>query len=428
MNLITQSYLSLIAGLEMQRLMDYQKYDTYYDNKQILAIPEKYKEELDNLGIKTNYVALVVDAFVAKLKVKGITTSSDSVRKKIEEVWERNRMDALKIKIHRITAKKGDCYIIVWPDSDKNIVIKVVSPEFMCPVPDSEDDEKVLYYKKQWNIYLGDKLFVRKDVFYTDRIERYISQEGSLSWQPYIADGFPEMFKNPYNILPVVHFRNKIDEGLFGISEVRDAIPIQDDINRTIMDMLLAAGYLGFGQIYIAGATKIDIDKNNPQGLNKNPGSCWVFPNPTTKVEKLQAESLTSFIEAIDAQVNHLSVVTRTPLFYLQASQTMPSGIALRELESPLLDKVAEAQISLGNTYEDINKLILIESGMKEESTSMIWEAPSLTAEEVRNDLQMLVNNIISRKQVLRRQGYDENEITQILKEADEESSGLPIE
>jgi|GEM_PF-6503915 len=420
MGLITESYLRQLGEGEFQRLIDYLTYETYYNNKQTLTIPEKFKVELSNLGIKTNYCATIVDAYVSKLKVKGFSTNSENVTKKIEDVWNLNRMDALRYKIHRITAKKGDCYAIVWPDEDENIQIKVVPPDFMSPIPDPEDDEKILYYKKQWNILVDKQIKIRKDVFYPDRIERYIADENS-EWKSYQDDGLPNVFENKYGIIPVVHFRNKIDEGLFGISELRDAIPIQDDINRTIMDMLLDAAYLGFGQIYIAGVTKIDIDRNNPNGLDRNPGSGWIFPGENTKVDKLQAEPLTSFIEAIDAQINHLATVARTPLFYLKATSQQTAGVALRELESPFLDKVSEAQVSFGNCYEDINRLILVESGIDEEPTNIIWESVPLTAEEVRNDIQMHAAGLLSNKQVLRRQGYDSNEIDNILKEISEE-------
>ncbi|NLH61770.1 MAG: phage portal protein [Ignavibacteriales bacterium] len=418
MGLITESYLRQVEEGELQRLTDYLKYETYYNNKQTLTIPEKFKSELSNMGIRTNYIAPIIDSFVSKLKVKGF--SAGGAAEKIEDVWNQNRMDALRYKIHRITAKKGDCYVIVWPDQDGNVQIKVISPEFMTPVPDPEDEEKILYYKKQWNIVVNDKVITRKDVFYPDRIERYVSSENS-EWQPYEGDSFPSVFENKFKMIPVVHFRNKIDEGIFGISEIRDAIPIQDDINRTIMDMLLDAGYLGFGQIFIAGVTKTDIELNNPNGLDRNPGSGWIFPNENTKVDKLQAEPLTSFIEAIDAQVNHLATVTRTPLFYLKATSQPTAGVTLRELEGPFLDKVCEAQISFGNCYEDINRLILKELGMNEEPTTIIWESVPLTAEEVRNDITMHASGLLSRKQVLRRQGYDSNEIEEIIKEIDEE-------
>ena len=73
MDVITESYLRLLENNELQRLVDYLKYETYYDNKQLINIPEKYKDELDKLGIRRNYMSAIVDACVAKLRVKGIS-------------------------------------------------------------------------------------------------------------------------------------------------------------------------------------------------------------------------------------------------------------------------------------------------------------------------------------------------------------------
>ena len=42
MDVITESYLRLLENNELQRLVDYLKYETYYDNKQLINIPEKY--------------------------------------------------------------------------------------------------------------------------------------------------------------------------------------------------------------------------------------------------------------------------------------------------------------------------------------------------------------------------------------------------
>lgn len=424
MDFISESYLKMLAESEFQRLVDYLKYDTYYSNKQLINLPEKYKEELDKLGIRRNYMSPVVNACVSKLKVKGIRASDDVTTKRFEEVWNYNRMDALMYKIHRIALKKGDCYVLVWPVNDVP-TIKVFSPEFVTPVPDPEDEDKILFYKKEWNVKDNETIYVRKDVFYPDRIERYVARAGE-EFSPYEEDGLPPVFENKYNVIPIIHFKNQIDEGLFGISELRDAIPIQDDINRLIMDTLLDADYLGFGQISIIGATLADIQANNPNGLDRNPGSGWIFPNENTKVEKLSGEALSSFIEAIDEQINELATITRTPLFYLKPTAQPIAGVSLDKLQSPFLDKVNEVQTVFGNCYEDMNKLILLQLGLKPSNTTVLWYTDKPSVDEVRNDISLNAASIISRKEVLRKQGYDSSEIQKIEDEIDEETGTPP--
>ena len=429
MGVITKSYLQEVENESLNRAVMYQRYGNYYKygaQSTLIVVPEKFKKELNNLGLRRNYCAPVVDAYIAKLRYKGLIVSDDKAREVIEETWHRNRMDAKMIQLHRTAAKKGDAYVIVWPDEEGNIQIQVNSPEFITPITDPADINNVLYFKKEWQVYTGEEVIVRRDVFYPDHIERLWSREGE-NWAPYTADGKPDKYPNPYGVLPIVHFKNRIDEGLFGISELADAIPIQDDINRIIMDMLMAAGYLGFGQTYIIGTTYKQIVGNNPNGLDKNPGSGWIIPNENAKVGKLAADDMRGLLEAIRQEVQEMATITRTPLHYLQASGGTPSGVSLQELEGPLADKVLEAQVSFGNAYEDINRLILLENGIRDVETSILWQDPVqyIDVKKTQNDIALYNGGAISRKQLLRNQGYTDEQIERIEKEIQQEDNEL---
>lgn len=422
-NIIEQSFLKAAADDEVVRLIQYAKYDRYYHNENQLQLPQKFIDELQQVGIKSNYCAPVVDAYVARLRFKGLSGGDKEATKKVADVWGYNRMDKKFIQLNRIAAKKGDAYAIVWPDTPEHITIQVNPPELVTPITNSVGE--VVAYKKQWNVYDSENniLYVRRDVFYTDRIEMYYSKEDTQGWLPYVDEKGNSTYPNPYGVLPVVHFANKVDEGVFGASELDNAIPIQQDINRLIMDMLMAAGYLGFGQIYITGVTKNEIDNNNPNGLNRNPGSGWIIPRAEAKVGKLGADNLTSLIDAINNSVERLATITRTPLYYLQAKASMQSGLALSILEGPLADKVAEAQINFGNSYEDINRLVLLMQGVNDPPEVGISWYPALPYGKAKEDIQMWVAGALSLQQLLRNQGYTDDQIERIMQEIQQEEN-----
>ena len=429
MGVISESYIKDLAVKELERKVRYSKYAQYYAGRYTIRIPEKFKKELNNLGILRNYCAPVVDTYIAKLRFKGFIIESDNARKAIEETWKQNRMDATMIKLHRIAAKKGDAYAIVWPEpgEDGKVKIQVNSPEDIMAVTDPEDSEAISYYKKQWTVYDGEKSFVRKDLFYRDHIERAWSTEESMVWLPYTKDERPATYPNPYGILPVENPLNKVSEGQYGISELAPAIAIQDDINRLVMDMLMAAGYLGFGQIWITGVTQKEITSNNPNGLDRNPGAGWIIPRVEAKVGKLSSESMGGLLQAIRDEVQEMATITRTPLHYLQAKTAIPSGVALQELEGPLVDKVREAQTTFGNAYEDMNKIILKMKKIEETETEIMWEDPTaiVDVKKTQNDIALYNTAAISRKQLLRGQGYTEEQIKGIEKELEEEQAKL---
>src|SRR5207248_10001232 len=86
---------------------------------------------------------------------------------------------------------------------------------------------------------------------------------------------------NPYGIVPVFHFANNADIGAFGQSELRAALPIQDGLNKSILDMLVAMEFSAFRQRWIAGL-EVDTDPaTGKQILPFQPGveRLWVAAN-----------------------------------------------------------------------------------------------------------------------------------------------------
>ena len=68
--------------------------------------------------------------------------------------------------------------------------------------------------------------------------------------------------------LPVIHFKNK-DQGYnYGQSELKNIIPLQDALNKTIIDLIAAADTTAFRIYWMVG--------DDPSGVQVAPGS-WVY-------------------------------------------------------------------------------------------------------------------------------------------------------
>lgn len=459
-DVIESSFARWLLDEEEARMRYYEKCQRYYDGVHKTLCPPKYEDLIKRLyGIRVNYCEPVVDAPVSRLNIEGLYCGDSKTLEELNKVWKYNRMDAKSIKLHRNAIKKGDAFAQVWPHFPKGNTtpdryeIKFLTPDIVLPIYESDDSESLVVVRKQWVSFNQDgQPIAHKWLFYADRIERYyyplnrqtvsmtLQDYARLNWMEYTSDGFPGVIENPYGKIPIIHFRNKEDDSPFGTSELHNAMTIQDGINKLIVDLMRTADFQAYKQRYIIGVDEQELPVNPDTGrreLQSNPGDVWRFSaGEGIQVGELSEQDPTGILNSIDKLVDHLSAVTRTPKSTLQDSEgTASSGFALSKVEAPLLDKVAEKQISFGNSYEDINNLIIVmmqyhgalpkSSEIPEAGVS--WKAStSESAEEKLYDAQrkqiLKQNRVISAKQWAIEEGYTEEEITSMQKDIQSES------
>src|SRR5205085_5557231 len=126
--------------------------------------------------------------------------------------------------------------------------------------------------------------------FFPDRIEKYISRNPTEGWLPDAGDFVPagtraslparvnnerderagsprsgesvtaDVIPNPFGVVPVFHFANNADLGQPGRSELEAAIPVQDGLNKSVLDMLVAMEFSAYRQRWAAGI-EIEYDE-----------------------------------------------------------------------------------------------------------------------------------------------------------------------
>ena len=448
---IELSYARWLIDEEESRLHYYERCQRYYEGKHLIMAPDKYLDMVKkHYKRRINYCDLVVEAPVSRMVIDSLVCDEPTAKEALEEVWKYNRMDAKTIKIHRNAIKKGDAFAQVWPHFPKGSTtpdryeIKFLTPDIVLPIYESDDSESLAMVRKQWVSFdANGQPVAHKWLFYPDRIERYyaplnretvrmsVDDFTNVGWTEYTADGFSGVIDNPYGMIPIIHFRNKEDDSPFGTSELHNAFEIQDSINSLAVDLMRTAEFQAFKQRFVTGVEEEELPTNPDTGrkeLQSNPGDVWRFGGEAGQVNvgELTAADPSGILASIDNMVKHLANVTRTPENILTGNGTASSGFALAKLEAPLLDKVREKQVSFGNAYEDLNKLLLImlqyhgdiPQGELPE-TSIEWETSTTqSAEEKFADAQrkqiLKQNNVISAKQWALEEGYTEDEITQM--------------
>jgi len=330
-------------------------------------------------------------------------------------------------EVHREALKNGDAYVIVWPGSDGRVQIVPQSAETCTVHYDEDEPGKIAWAAKHWRD--ADKR-TRLNLFFPDRIERYVSKgEGDLpdhrAFLPFDAESerrsdaeipashshrVSASIPNPFGLVPVFHFANNADIDSFGRSELEDAMAVQDGLNKSVLDMLVAMEVCSFRQRWVAG---IEVLKDEATGKDIPPfklgmENIFFASDPNTRFGEFGATDLEQFLKVKDGFRIDMASVTGTPLYYLMPQiRGFPSGESLRKAETRFLAKVRDRQEQFGAVWADVMSFALRLSGHPDVSLTTRWEDPSPTNErDVLENLRLKLDLGVPPDQVLREAGY----------------------
>jgi hypothetical protein len=226
---------------------------------------------------------------------------------------------------------------------------------------------------------------------------------------------------NPFNVVPVFHFANNADVGQPGQSELKDAVPIQDGLNKSVLDMLVAMEYSAFRQRWVAGI-ELQMDETSGQAVEPYKAGIdrlWVASAPEARFGDFSATDLEQFLKVKDSFRVDMASVTGTPLHYfLQNTRGFASGEALRKVETRFLAKVRDRQESFGQTWADLMSFALRLAGHDGVELITNWDDPAPIADSERLQNILLKKQLgVSTEQALKEAGYGELDIRRMLKE-----------
>jgi len=379
--------------------------DSYYRGQPPLPsdpkrLTRKFRE-LHEMS-RSNWCGLIVDVVSERLKIGSIRSSANAVQdKQAWQWWQANNMDGVSPQIHVAALKYGLAYVSVWPARAGETAPRIVGePPTGCIVRYDADTGKPLAALRIWqdnvrNCVNADLTMpgyqfhlTTNDTNLVDLASPLIAVNSrvitvdvsDVAWQFRMDEVTPPVERNPMGVVPYVAMLTQPD--LLGgfASEIDGLTSIQDRINKTNFDRLMAQSFASFPRAWITGVdVPTDANGKPKEPVDAAVDRLWTFTHPDTKVGQLDAAELKGYLEANTADVQALATQSRTPPSYLMAGMGIfPSGESVRATEFGLTRKVESRQQSYGDAWSNVLRLCGAAAGSKRHAKDLnlnvVWE------------------------------------------------------
>lgn len=416
----------------------YVHFQNYYEGKHRLQFAtEKFKNTFSNMfyAFADNQCSMVIDTIADRLQLEGFrvvdaddTAPETPVERTIQEVWRRNRMKRQSGIVHASTLTQGNYYIIVEKNPDGLATMHLHDATKCVVMYDPSFPGLIIKACKWWLETISDgRYVVRLNVYYPDRTEKFVSTPTSgeqdlpytdASFQPIALD---PVIPNEYGKVPVFHFSNNAPVGLLGKSELVDVIPLQDALNKSSLDMLVAMEFHAFPQRWAAGiGLDIDADGNRVNPFTGGVERIWAVEDKDVKFGQFDTANPSNYIQIQDAFRSSISRVSGIPqhFFGVNNSGGWPSGEAMKTAESRLTSKVKDRQISWGDTWSDVMRYCLKLEGFEHIEVEPLWTDTAYRSEteSINNALNKLKAGVPF-ETIWRELGYSATDVQQFLEE-----------
>ncbi len=300
-----------------------------------------------------NYMDIVVQTLADRLRVAEITSDDPAAAAWAADRLAESRFDSLQGDVHESALTDGDTYLLAYFDPASGTVRWCHEPAFdgingMLTVYALTTDAEPSAAIKVWRIG-GD---TRVNVYYADRIERYVSSGGGNLMLYETADQAgvtPLIGRDGMPLgLPVIHFRNRSRRwGAYGASEIETAIPVQNALNRTLYSMIMAAELTAFQIRYAVGwQPPPDIAPGMWLAISPNRP---LQPNEKIDIGTMPQGELMPYLDMARYLAAEIGKITRTPS--PEFGWEGASGESLRQREIGLIGKARRFQVKAGEAW-----------------------------------------------------------------------------
>lgn len=291
---------------------------------------------------RVNMLKFVVNATTQVMYVDGFRAPKAANEQPAWELWQRNRMDARQIGVHRSALSYGASYVVVLP-GDPVPVIRGASPRHLTAVYSEDEDWPELALEKRQSADPRTKLYRLYDARAVWTVE--VDGNGNVDIVGEDLHGVPHV--------PVVRFLSTMDDDNEIEGEVEPLIPLQDQINVTTFGLLVAQHYGAFRQRYILGW----VAPTEQEALSASARKLWTFEDTEVKVGEFAQTDLRGYIDSREASLRHLATVSQTPAHELLGQLVNLSAEALAAAEANHRRKVLERQTTFGESWEQVLEL-----------------------------------------------------------------------
>lgn len=463
---MASNHPELTAALEQMALVQpaYEQAECMYDGEVDEVLGSRKLRELfgaQGKKFRVNYARTPVDVLLERTKIQGWTVKDATQQATIEQVWTDNELGIEAKDVSLKAYEYGDSYLIAWPEDDDPDFPGGVSayhhgPKHVRVFYDEEKPRKKRMGVHRWQVVgteangLPDGTWQRINIYYPDRVERWVSAEPVLTatglaltlrtdaeYRRYDGDGQPDTIDNPYDTVPVFHFRTGRP---YGRPEHADAYGPQYGINKLLLSLMGAVDHAVLPQRY--ALTDSALEQNRPadqawetvvgpdelttesttDGLDPNstmesgPGNVWLLSGNNVRVGQFSAADSKNFIDPMEALVQQMADVTDLPANRYHRSGQQPSGDSQRMSEVPLNNKADDRHDQFGVTWHEFAQFICDVHGLGETDAQVNWAPPEHYSDKASWESAKLQREIgVPFEQIMRERGYSSDTLAEWL-------------
>jgi hypothetical protein len=373
---------------------------------------------------------------------KILVRMNDPLAEDAWNLWESNYGDIVSDEVHREVLITGDAFLIVWPDEDMETTLwPQYSHEMACRY--HENKRGKLEIAAKWWKQADER--VRLTLYYEDRVERYITRhkvkqlsKNSIkpaSFVPYSDNEAASVVRHGYGQVPVFHFANKA-YGEYGISILGNVVPLQDALNKSVCDMLVAMEFASFKQRWVTGIeVEIDETTGKPKQVPFDYGVDRLISagDPEAKFGEFGQTDLNQFLAVQRDFRGEVARVVGIPLYYLYTGLDnaghAPSGDSLKRMEIRFSRAIKKMQTRFGKSWEESMEFALdVDSGVPDDlDLNAVWMSESASyGTDLLNELVLKQSIGIPASQLQKEAGYDDDEIELFATQAAANAPAVP--
>jgi len=391
--LTVDEWITYLLDLLRGRLGELARLQQYYDGLHPLPqAPKKIEEKFQAFArmSRTNWMQLVVDAPAERLEVVGFNVAGQPALDVWHGIWQGNQLDADSKLVHLDALTLGSSYVLVWPDQSHPSGVRVTMEHpTQCIVAYEPGDRR--RRAAGLKVWCGLDKRMHLTLWLPGEVHRFSSESehtGGVmfppaTWVP--RPGVERVTASGIDGVPLVEMRPRPRWDGTGRSELDGLTDLQDRINATTFNRLVAGEYGAFIQRWVTGI-EIEEDENGQpiKPFNLGIDQILVAEDPGARFGAFTATDLGNYVKSVEADVAHLAAISKTPPHYLLGAIVNASGDALKAAETGLVSKVRDRQTFLGEDWEEVVRLALAATGdgrAKDMSTEVVWKDPETRSE-----------------------------------------------
>lgn len=294
-----------------------------------------------------------------------------STRSSHWDVWQRSRLDARQSAVYRGALAYGHSFAVVEKGKSGKSLVRGLSPLRTAAIfEDPASDEAPVAALTVVSWPNGE----------TKKAGQALLWDGSLRYEvTFLTDPkattVTKGVRHGATECPVTRFAAYVDLDGRTTGVIEPIIPLQDRINQTVFDLLVAQTYASFKVRYATGMAppvrrnsegEIEFDEQGqpiPLPINHNAKRFLFAEDHEVKFGSLDESPLDGYINSIDMSIRHLAAVSQTPPHHLLGQIANLSAEALAAAETSLSRMVDEFRKSFGESWERVFRIAAMIDG-----------------------------------------------------------------